>query len=79
MWRSKTLVAQLNESVDVSNEFEEMFDVGNLISISWQWIIKKEKVGQAIGNAKVGMELNLNVVVDINKYRQKFLPNIEGC
>ncbi|BAL83086.1 hypothetical protein SELR_13780 [Selenomonas ruminantium subsp. lactilytica TAM6421] len=75
--RSKALAGQQDESVDVSNKSEEMFDVGKLISIWQQLLVEKEKLGQAIGKAKANMAFNLDVAVDINKCRHEFLPYIE--
>jgi len=75
--RSKALAGQQDDSIDVSNKSEEMFDVGKLISIWQQLLVEKENLGQAIGKAKASMTFNLDVAVDINKCRHEFLPYIE--
>jgi len=70
--RSKALVGQQDESIDISNISEEVFDVGKLISIWQKLLVEKEKLEKAINKAKTGMEFNLDVAVDINKCRHNF-------
>ena len=59
---SKALVGQQDESIDISNISEEVFDVGKLISIWQMLLVEKEKLEKAINKAKTGMEFNLAVL-----------------
>ena len=59
---SKALVGQQDESIDISNISEEVFDVGKLISIWQMLLVEKEKLEKAINKAKTGMEFNLDVL-----------------
>ena len=71
--RSKALVGQQDDVVDVSQKSDEGFEVGRLLSIWQELMAEKEGLGLAIGKAKAGMDFNLDAAVDGNKSRRSFL------
>jgi len=71
--RSKALAGQTDDTVDVSRNSEEGFEVGKLLSIWQELMAEKERLGLAIGRAKAGMDFNLDAAVDANKSRRSFL------
>jgi len=75
--RSKALAGQQDDTVDVSRKADEGFDVGRLLAIWQELMEEKERLGAAIGKAKVGMAFNLDAAVDANKSRRAFLSMLQ--
>jgi len=75
--RSKALAGQQDDTVDVSRKADEGFDVGRLLGIWQELMEEKERLGLAIGKAKVGMDFNLDAAVDANKSRRAFLGMLQ--
>ena len=70
--RSKALAGQPDDTVDVSQK-DDSFDVGRLLAVGQELMAERERLGDAIGKAKAGMDFNLDAAVDGNKGRRSFL------